>query len=380
MKNYSSLDDFKKENKILDRTNAEISGIFNKIYSAYMNSNPDEDRVFSMKQFDEILGKCKELNSSLIPYSGITNIIFSYPSYYQTENTFTEKFKSEFEKYLIVKYDSNFQKEEEHHQLKTDDLYQDNTKDSKISISEEDEVGIIIVYKIIQHAELAISQKESLYETQKANIDRLSFNISEASNKYNNMISNFISILGIFAAIMMSSFGVIQGFTAIYTNENNYGLSEIFIISSFVLFALLSVTYLLFYSIAKLTGRELSNGYGRESFIKSHPVYSYSILITIMLFILSLTHLFHYRTPNYFPEHLIDNLWGYTVLAIIIMFILYYIHRLINQSDGYLHINRFINYHIMSIKYKTSKNFLIVITIFSISTLVILLLTLIFLI
>lgn len=378
MNSYNSLDDFKREKKILDRTNTDISIIFQKIYNNYINSNPDDDRVFTASLFDELLEKCKELNPSLIPYSGITNIIFapSY-SYYQTENTFTEKFKSEFEKYLTRKYDGSIEKEY-NQPIKTADLYKGNNTQREIRISQEDEVGVIIVYKIIQHAELAISQKESLYETQRDDIARLSYDINEASNKYDNMISNFISILGIFAAIMMSSFGVIQGFTAIYTNENNFGLSEIFIISSFVLFALLSVIYLLFYSIAKLTGRELSNGYGRESFIKSHPVYSYSILITIILFIFSLTHLFHYRTPNYFPEYLIDNLWGYTGLAFLIILLVYYVHRLIDQSHGYWYINKYINTQIMNFKDKTSKRIVILSTMIGISILVILILIMMF--
>lgn len=378
MSNYNSLDDFKKENKILDRTNTEITAIFRKMYGIYIDSNPNEDKIFANKLFEEILEKGKELNPSLIPYSGITNIIFSSQIYYEEqENKFTEKFKSEFEKYLIERYDNNFKKEHEH-SIETDDLYVDNSTKSKIKISKEEATGIIIVYKIIQHAELAISQKESLYETQRDDIYSLSHDINEASNKYNNMISNFISILGIFSAIMMSSFGVIQGFTAIYTNENNYGLSEIFIISSFILFALLSVIYLLFYSISKLTGKDLSNGYSQESLIKSHPIYSHSMLITIIIFLFSLTHLFHYRTPNYFPKFLSDNLWAFTILIILTSLVFYYIHRLIDQSYGYWHINRFINDWIMDIKYKKGKRFIILSTIIGVIIIIILILLILF--
>lgn len=157
----------------------------------------------------------------------------------------------------------------------------------------------LFFYKIIQHIELAIAQKESLFEQQTFTINELQRNISETSQKYNNMISNFIYILGIFAAIMMATFGSIQGFTSLFTNENHYSLTEIFLISSLGLFALLSIIFLLFYSISKLTDRDLADfPYYREKFTIRYPIYSHSIIISGLVFLFSLTHHVVINKPN----------------------------------------------------------------------------------
>ena len=56
---------------------------------------------------------------------------------------------------------------------------------------------IIVCYKIIEHIKLAISQKEGLYIKQKE-ITKLTKSIESTRESYNNMVSNYISILGIF--------------------------------------------------------------------------------------------------------------------------------------------------------------------------------------
>lgn len=372
MPNYTSLEEFKERHKILDRDNAEISSVFLELYSSFLYNDPDEE-VFTYELIDELFKKCMNISVNLIPYSGITNIVFSHSNLYSSENTFTEKFKSEFEKYITKKFsiDENRNSEE---RISTRDFFTIRLEPKKLKITEEDSQGVLVIYKIIQHTELAIAQKESLYETQREDvgtirydIDTLNEKITGATKNYDNMISNFISILGIFAAIMMSSFGAIQGFTSIYMNENNYSLTEIFTISSFGLFALLTIVYLLIISISKLMDKNIEERepyhYGRQSFFKKHPIYSFSMIITFLLFILSLTHKFKYNSPAYFSNHLIKYLWGYTSLFLLALLMLYIIHSLISDWNGYWEVRLYLNNKIRRVKNKIGVPKVVLLTI-----------------
>src|SRR5699024_10830261 len=158
------------------------------------------------------------------------------------EFPFTEKVNSEFEKKISVKFNNKDPKDNK--PLNDDELFEISNnemslKSNKLIIDNENKNAILVVYKIIQDTELAISQKQSLYEDLKDEIYTLDSIVHNATQQYDNMMSNFISILGIFAAIMMATFGAIQGFTAIFSNENNYSLTTIILISCFGLFALI---------------------------------------------------------------------------------------------------------------------------------------------
>src|SRR5690625_1787691 len=354
MSRYDSLDHFKKDQRISDNNGSKISFIFKELFDEYLNTGLSNQKV-TESLLDILLDECKEVNPTLIPYEDITNVIFA--EYYDngTEFPFTEKLKSEYEKWIIKK----FSEQATNHYNKTpksnEDLFKHQIRNarSNLIISEEYENAILVIYKVIQHTELAVSQKQSLYENLKNEIDYLDNTVNHATSKYDNMMSNFISILGIFAAIMMATFGAIQGFSAIYSNENGYNFTTIILISCFGLFALISVLYILLYSISKLVNKELSNDfyYQTNVFIK-YPIYSHTILIISIIFLLALTHLFKSNPPNYFPNHLIDNVWGYTILVSILIVLIYYIHILIAQSNGYSYINRHLSNYIMSVKKK----------------------------
>src|SRR5699024_4154438 len=101
---------------------------------------------------------------------------------------------------------------------------------------------------------------------------------------------NFISILGIFAAIMMATFGAIQGFTAIFSNENNYSLTTIILISCFGLFALISILYILLYSISRLIDKELGHEVWSNNIFLKYPIYSHTIVAVYVIALFALTH------------------------------------------------------------------------------------------
>lgn len=158
--------------------------------------------------------------------------------------------------------------------------------------------------KLIEHLELAQQQKDALFSKQEAEIVRISslsntisdrttqlegladkVDVLQESSK--NITSNFINILGIFAAILMGAFGAIQGFTSLFSNAHKLSLGKILIVSSIGGSSVVLILFLLLNAIAKLTGRTLSSStdINETSLFKKHPtlVMVFGILITIAL-------------------------------------------------------------------------------------------------
>src|SRR5699024_1927867 len=227
MNKFNSLNEFKESHKISDNKGRDISFIFREIFEEYSYQN-FENHKKNIKLIDRLIEEAKEVNTNLIPYSEITNIIFSHYDYNGNESSFTEQWKSEFEKHIVKRF-SEKDTQTTDNTPTTEDLFSKPSSSEMTSLNIDDNYqnALLVIYKLIQHAELAISQKQNLYQSLKDDVDNLTGNVYSASEKYNNMMSNFISILGIFAAIMMATFGAIQGFTAIFSNENNYSLTAI---------------------------------------------------------------------------------------------------------------------------------------------------------
>lgn len=352
MNEYDSIVHLKKELKISDDNVGNIPLIFQEIFDELQyEETPDNKKI--AKLLDELITECKSINPTLIPYQDITNIIFSEYNGDENEFPFTEKLKSEFEKKISVKF--NNQDPKDNKPLNDDELFeisnnQMSLKSNKLIIDNENKNAILVVYKIIQHTELAISQKQSLYEDLKNEIYTLDSTVYNATQQYDNMMSNFISILGIFAAIMMATFGAIQGFTAIFSNENNYSLTTIILISCFGLFALISILYILLYSISRLIDKELGHEVWSNNIFLKYPIYSHTIVAVFVIALFALTHHLKASPPAYFPEHFIEKLWIYTILTSSLLIILYYIHLLAAQSRGYWYLNRQINNYILQVK------------------------------
>ncbi|WP_152656698.1 hypothetical protein [Oceanobacillus sp. CFH 90083] len=364
MMEFNSLNDFKEFNKISDNKGGEISFIFKEIFEQYQYYEFEEKEV--NKLIDKLFEASKEITPTLIPYSELTNVIFA--NYYDNginETSFSEVFKSRFEKHIITKF--SIEKTENKLQ-KNDDIFTSISQheNTKLIIDKDYQNALLVIYKIIQHAELAISQKRSLYQSLKDDIDNLTDNVYSATEKYNNMMSNFISILGIFAAIMMATFGAIQGFTAIFSNENNYSLTIIIIISCFGLFGLISILFILLHSISKLMDKDLAIYYHPVTVFSKYPVYSHTLLFIFGISAATLTHYFKTNPPAYMPDFLIQNLWSISLLLGLTLTIAYFLHHIISQSNGYGYLNNHVSHYIMNLKNKTGLHRLLNILLMSI--------------
>lgn len=93
---------------------------------------------------------------------------------------------------------------------------------------------------------------------------------------------NLISILGIFASILLGAYGAVQGFANIFSNANKISLGKILMMSSIGASAVLLILFFLMSSIARLTDRKYGNG--GTIFINKHPIMFFSHCILIVVF------------------------------------------------------------------------------------------------
>lgn len=150
--------------------------------------------------------------------------------------------------------------------------------------------------KIMRHIDLALVQKDSFTKIKLKEMDTLKHNYreldirytnlkDEADRQYKNMLTQFISILGIFAAILMGAFGAIQGFTNLFDNAKDLPIGKLLIISSIGASSVILILFFLLNAIAKLTERSLSSiGKKKGTWHEKYPslVIIHAILILIV--------------------------------------------------------------------------------------------------
>lgn len=231
-------------------------------------------------QFDQFMSTLEETSFThhIIPYDRITKSVF--------ENT-PEEDLDEFTEDLYKRGTEHFSKK---------DTVGSNTTDEKIDTGEDSNFEKMY-FKILRHINLALVQKYTLMKIQIKEVEALKRDQQRLINQYDalkkdaesqsrNMLTQFITILGIFAAILMGAFGAIQGFANLFDNAHKLELGVLLIISSIGASSVLLILFFLLNGIAKLTDRSLSstNKVDATTFEK-HPtlVIVHGVLIFIAL-------------------------------------------------------------------------------------------------
>jgi len=240
----------------------------------YISNSRKLDRQFN--QFMEAL-EVTTFMHYIIPYDKITKCVF--------ENTPVEDL-DEFTKDLRSRGNSYFSTKEEIEE-----------KPILAAGPREEMDSERMYYKILRHIDLALVQKYTLMSMQMKEIEALRREQQQLINRYDqlkheaetqirNMLTQFITILGIFAAIMMGAFGAIQGFASLFANAYLLSMGEILIISSIGASSVILILFFLLNGIAKLTGRSLwSTKQTDGSLFEKHPslIIIHGILISISL-------------------------------------------------------------------------------------------------
>lgn len=300
------LSDIKEEWYLnYSQNSSKIAELFKKEYQKYVDDPVEyDDKEEHTFNFDLFIESCNGMKPQLIPYSALTEIIFKNDMSEESlndkqinETNFANIIEKRFELYLIEKYRKNKTRKKD--EITPFSMEEDEISEDEIRVNKE---KIIICYKIIEHLKLAISQKEGLYEKQKFEITKLEQRLSEVRGEidksskklkkvkrtYDNITTQYISILGIFAAILMTAFGGIQTFTAIYQNKK-FSLEDSLLISCVGFMGVILLLFMLMNGIAKLTGKTLNSDHKSEKWYFRHPtlINSFILLSTFVLIILT---------------------------------------------------------------------------------------------
>ncbi len=207
--------------------------------------NPDHESESFAKLIDSI--KLVNLEEGVIPYTTLTKLIYKETQYNrELYDTLGDTMKSDWEAYRKSQSDIP-------------------SETKRIFLKIKEHIGLSIIQR--NHIndglndQLSFTQKK-LNETNK-NFDELSKALAEvekeAHEKADKLVVHFITILGIFAAIMMGAFGSFQGFTSIFSNAEKIPIGKVLMISSAGASGVTLILFLLLYSISKLTEFKLSN-------------------------------------------------------------------------------------------------------------------------
>lgn len=149
--------------------------------------------------------------------------------------------------------------------------------------------------KMEEHIKLALLQYETFLKKiddvqQKA--DRLSMelddkgkDLDEATEKLNGSTANFISILGIYSALIFGVFGGFDAFKSIFSNMRQTPISVILVDGSVLMIGLVTLVFILLQSIGILSGKAyLACGHKNTfecncSFSKRYPIFSLTLKI-----------------------------------------------------------------------------------------------------
>lgn len=135
--------------------------------------------------------------------------------------------------------------------------------------------------------------------------------------------TQFVTILGIFTAIIIGVFGGMQLLENVMGNIENVKITKLLMFSSLMMGAIFTILYLLLVSIAALTDRHIKNcGCSKydectHSVFKKHPIYIIGMMSSLYLFIISVVA-HGFGTEDLNGLSFLDNFMGNGISLIII--------------------------------------------------------------
>ena len=148
-----------------------------------------------------------------------------------------------------------------------------------------------------------------------------------AQKKLDNSTSEFISMLGIFSALIFGVFGGFEAFKTIFTNIDKASVDMVIIDSSILLLGLIILIFLLIQSISILSGKNfLACGCKNISecnhkFYERYPLFSFSIGLFLFTLLLGLLCKENIRLPLNLKLETVLSYLGLIILIIMSWFI-----------------------------------------------------------
>lgn len=179
--------------------------------------------------------------------------------------------------------------------------------------------------KMEEHIKLALLQYETFFSEiesvkRKANdltheLEDKEIKLKKATKKLNNSTANFISILGIYSALIFAVFGGFDVFKDILSNMNGVPISTVLIDGSVLMIGLITLIFILLQSIGILSGKsylacEHNNTSECDcSFSKRYPIFT--LTLEVFCGVLMLGSIIHVLNK----DHMLYQPWWRISLA-----------------------------------------------------------------
>lgn len=218
-----------------------------------------------------------------------------------------------------------------------DNLRETNTvkeKDKKTveKLTQNRELVEELAPKMEEHIKLALLQYETFFdeiESVKRKADNLTqelkdkeIKLKKATKKLNNSTANFISILGIYSALIFGVFGGFDAFKSIFSNMKKTPISTVLIDGSVLMIGLITLVFILLQSIGVLSKKSyLACGHKNTlecdcSFSKRYPIFMLTLKIFLLILMLgSIIHILN-------RDHMLYQFWWKTSLSSLGIFLL----------------------------------------------------------
>ena len=189
----------------------------------------------------------------------------------------------------------------------------------------------IIQYKYffdkLSEANQKLNDVNKKYKKSSKRFSKAAARFEMSSKKLDNSTSEFISMLGIFSALIFGVFGGFEAFKTIFTNIDKASVDMVIIDSSILLLGLIILIFLLIQSISILSGKNfLACGCKNISecnhkFYERYPLFSFSIGLFLFTLLLGLLCKENIKLPLNLKLETVLSYLGLIILIIISWFI-----------------------------------------------------------
>lgn len=192
--------------------------------------------------------------------------------------------------------------------LKKQNTVKENDRETVEKLTQNKELIEELAPKMEEHIKLALLQYETFFEeieSVKRKADSLTqelndkaIKLKKAKKKLKNSTANFISILGIYSALIFGVFGGFDAFKSIFSNMKKTPVSTVLVDGSVLMIGLITLVFILLQSIGILSGKPYlacehdNTSECNCSFSKRYPIFMLTLKIFLGILILgSIIHL-----------------------------------------------------------------------------------------
>lgn len=189
--------------------------------------------------------------------------------------------------------------------------------------------GLSVATEVLEETNKIVNASLKKSNETSNKLDVASNKLKVAKNKLENSTSEFISLLGIFSALIFAVFGGFDSLKSIFTNINKVSVSMVIINSSLLMIGLIILIFLLIQSISILSEKAfLACGCKNISecnhkFYERYPLFSFSIGLFLVILLLGLLCKENIKLPLNLKLETVISYLGLIIILIIPIYLLY---------------------------------------------------------